>query len=93
LEAAGAILVLFVLSWQLAPACSLVIVVSAVAAALYRRSTRPMEQSQSIALQVGGLGVAPVGEGVVQLLCGTCPLLSKLNLSCSFSMERGGGQF
>lgn len=51
LEAAGAVCVLFVLSWRLAPPVSLVIVVTAVAAALYRRSTRPVEAAQSAALQ------------------------------------------
>jgi len=51
LEAAGAVIVLFCLSWRLAPAVSLVIVVTAVAAAVYRRSTRPVEAAQSAALQ------------------------------------------
>lgn len=51
LEAAGAVLVLFFLSWRLAPAVSIVILVTAVAAALYRRSTRPVEAAQSAALQ------------------------------------------
>ncbi|WIA33509.1 hypothetical protein OEZ86_006634 [Tetradesmus obliquus] len=51
LEAAGAVVVLFCLSWRLAPAVSIVIVVTAVAAALYRRSTRPVEAAQSAALQ------------------------------------------
>lgn len=51
LEAAGAVVVLFCLSWRLAPAVSVVIVVTAVAAAMYRRSTRPVEAAQSAALQ------------------------------------------
>jgi ATP-binding cassette subfamily B (MDR/TAP) protein 8 len=51
LEAAGAVVVLFCLSWRLAPAVSIVIVVTAVAAAMYRRSTRPVEAAQSAALQ------------------------------------------
>jgi ATP-binding cassette subfamily B (MDR/TAP) protein 8 len=51
LEAAGAVIVLFCLSWRLAPAVSIVIVVTAVAAAMYRRSTRPVEAAQSAALQ------------------------------------------
>eukprot|EP00877_Chromochloris_zofingiensis_P003375 jgi/Chrzof1/13038/Cz07g17170.t1 len=51
LEACGAILVLFFLSWRLAPACSCVIVVSGIAAAVYRRRTRTIEQAQSRALQ------------------------------------------
>jgi ABC-type multidrug transport system fused ATPase/permease subunit len=45
------VIVLFCLSWRLAPAVSIVIVVTAVAAALYRRSTRPVEAAQSAALQ------------------------------------------
>jgi hypothetical protein len=44
LEAAGAIVVLFCLSWRLAPACSIVIVVTALAAGYYRRKSRPVEQ-------------------------------------------------
>src|SRR5690349_18342456 len=51
LEAAGAVVVLFFLSWRLAPAVSILIVVTAVAAAMYRRSTRPVEAAQSAALQ------------------------------------------
>jgi ABC-type multidrug transport system fused ATPase/permease subunit len=45
------VIVLFCLSWRLAPAVSIVIVVTAVAAAMYRRSTRPVEAAQSAALQ------------------------------------------
>lgn len=51
LEAAGAVVVLFCLSWRLAPVVSVVIVVTAIAAAIYRRSTRPVEAAQSAALQ------------------------------------------
>lgn len=51
LEAGGAVIVLFFLSWRLAPAVSIVILVTAVAAAMYRRSTRPVEAAQSAALQ------------------------------------------
>lgn len=51
LEAGGAVLVLFFLSWRLAPVCSLVIIVSAIAAALYKRATKPLEATQSAALQ------------------------------------------
>ncbi|GBF88247.1 ABC transporter B family protein [Raphidocelis subcapitata] len=54
LEAAGAILVLFWLSWRLAPVCSLVIVVTALAAGHYRKRTRPVEQAQGRALQQMG---------------------------------------
>ena len=42
---------LFFLSWRLAPVCSLVIIVSAIAAALYKRATKPLEATQSAALQ------------------------------------------
>jgi ABC-type multidrug transport system fused ATPase/permease subunit len=45
------VIVLFFLSWRLAPAVSIVILVTAVAAAMYRRSTRPVEAAQSAALQ------------------------------------------
>jgi ATP-binding cassette subfamily B (MDR/TAP) protein 8 len=43
--------VLFWLSWRLAPACSVVIVVTALAAGHYRKRTRPVEQAQGRALQ------------------------------------------
>jgi hypothetical protein len=43
--------VLFWLSWRLAPACSIVILVTALAAAHYRKKTRPVEQAQGRALQ------------------------------------------
>lgn len=51
LEAVGSVLVLFVLSWRLAPAVSAVIVFSAIAAAIYRRQTKEIETKQSKALQ------------------------------------------
>lgn len=51
LEAGGAVIVLFVLSWRLAPAVSVVILVSALAAARYRAYTRAIEAKQSRALQ------------------------------------------
>lgn len=51
LEAAGAVAVLFWLSWRLAPAVSLVIVVTALAAGAYRRKSRPVEQAQGRSLQ------------------------------------------
>jgi hypothetical protein len=47
----GAVLVLFVLSWRLAPAVSMVIVCTAVAAAVYRSYTKEIEQKQSVSLQ------------------------------------------
>ncbi len=47
-------LVLFFLSWRLAPAVCVVIVVSAVAAARYRTYTRSIESAQSRALQQMG---------------------------------------
>jgi ABC transporter transmembrane region len=50
LEAVGSIAVLFVLSWQLAPALATVIVATGVAAALFRRATRPIEARLSDAL-------------------------------------------
>ncbi|MEW5307776.1 MAG: hypothetical protein WDW36_010152 [Sanguina aurantia] len=51
LEAAGSVLVLFFLSWRLAPVCSIVIVATAVAAALFRKFTRDIEQRQGQSLQ------------------------------------------
>jgi hypothetical protein len=51
LEAFGAVCVLFWLSWRLAPAVSIVILVTALAAAHYRKRTRPVEQAQGRALQ------------------------------------------
>jgi len=51
LEMLGAVVVLFYLSWRLAPVCSIVIVSAAVAAGIYRRKTRMIEQHQAKALQ------------------------------------------
>jgi hypothetical protein len=51
LEAVGAVAVLFWLSWRLAPAISMVIVATAVTAAVYRKYTKAVEQQQSKALQ------------------------------------------
>lgn len=51
LEAVGSVLVLFALSWHLAPICSIVVVVTAVSAAAYRKFTRSVEQTQGEALQ------------------------------------------
>ena len=51
LEMLGAVGVLFYLSWRLAPVCSIVIVAAAIAAAVYRRRTRYIEQSQARSLQ------------------------------------------
>jgi ATP-binding cassette, subfamily B (MDR/TAP), member 10 len=50
-EALGAVAVLFVLSWRLAPVCTAVIVVAALAAAAYRARTRAVEQSLGVALR------------------------------------------
>jgi ATP-binding cassette subfamily B (MDR/TAP) protein 10 len=50
MEACGAVAVLFLLSWRLAPVCSIVIVATAVAAAVYRKFTRGIEANQSKAL-------------------------------------------
>jgi hypothetical protein len=49
-EATGSILVLFVLSWRLAPVCTAVIVAAALAAAAYRARTRAVEQALGSAL-------------------------------------------
>ena len=43
LEATGSVIVLFALSWRLAPVLATVIVCSGVAAALYRKATRGIE--------------------------------------------------
>ena len=51
LEAAGAVIVLFWLSWRLAPVCSIVVVVTALAAAAYKKHTKTIEQHQGQALQ------------------------------------------
>lgn len=51
LEMVGSVVVLFALSWRLAPVCSIVIVATAVAATIYRRKTRDVEQRQGKALQ------------------------------------------
>lgn len=51
LEGFGSVLVLFFLSWRLAPVCSIVIVFTAVAAALFRKYTRDIEQRQGKSLQ------------------------------------------
>lgn len=50
LEALGAVIVLFFLSWRLAPICSIVIVATGLAAAIYRKHTRTIEQAQGSAL-------------------------------------------
>ncbi|EFJ41513.1 hypothetical protein VOLCADRAFT_107667 [Volvox carteri f. nagariensis] len=50
LEAAGSVVVLFALSWRLAPVCSVVVVVAGLAAAVYRRHTRDIERRQGAAL-------------------------------------------
>ncbi|GLC41551.1 hypothetical protein PLESTB_000702900 [Pleodorina starrii] len=50
LEAAGSVVVLFALSWRLAPVCSVVVVVAGLAAAVYRRHTRDIERRQGSAL-------------------------------------------
>ncbi|GAX74240.1 hypothetical protein CEUSTIGMA_g1689.t1 [Chlamydomonas eustigma] len=52
LEAGGAVLVLFYLSWRLAPICSIIVVVTALAAAAYKRRTKLIEQQQGEALQM-----------------------------------------
>lgn len=51
LEAAGAVIILFALSWRLAPVCSLVITSAALAAALFKKFTRSLEAQQAAALQ------------------------------------------
>ena len=51
LEATGSVLVLFWLSWRLAPICSIVVVVTALAAAAYKKHTKTIEQEQGKALQ------------------------------------------
>jgi len=51
LEMVGSVVVLFALSWRLAPVCSIVIVATAVAATIYRRRTREIEQQQGRSLQ------------------------------------------
>ncbi|GLI67398.1 hypothetical protein VaNZ11_011584 [Volvox africanus] len=50
LEAAGSVVVLFALSWRLAPVCSVVVGVAGLAAAVYRRHTRDIERRQGVAL-------------------------------------------
>ncbi len=50
LEASGSVLVLFVLSWRLGPVLGLVIVSTAVTAALYRQQTKEVEKQNSRAL-------------------------------------------
>ncbi len=50
LEASGSVLVLFVLSWRLGPVLGLVIVSTAVTAALYRQQTKEVEKQNSKAL-------------------------------------------
>ena len=51
LEACGAVVIRYCLSWRLAPVCSIVIIATAVAAVLYRSHTKSIEQRQSRALQ------------------------------------------
>ncbi|KAJ9505384.1 hypothetical protein QJQ45_024133 [Haematococcus lacustris] len=51
LEMVGSVCVLFALSWRLAPVCSIIIVATAVAATIYRRRTREVEQRQGRSLQ------------------------------------------
>lgn len=50
LEASGSVIVLFVLSWRLGPVLGLVIVATAVTAALYRQQTKQVEIQNSTAL-------------------------------------------
>ena len=50
LEATGSVLVLCVLSWRLGPVLGLVIVATAVSAALYRQQTKHVEVQNSTAL-------------------------------------------
>ena len=50
LEATGSVLVLFVLSWRLGPVLGLVIIATAVSAALYRQQTKQVEVQNSTAL-------------------------------------------
>ena len=50
LEASGSVLVLFVLSWRLGPVMGLVIISTAVTAALYRQQTKEIEKRNSTAL-------------------------------------------
>lgn len=51
LEATGSLLVLFALSWRLAPVLGTIIVCTGVAAALYRRFTRSIESQMAQALR------------------------------------------
>lgn len=51
LEAVGSVVVLFCLSWRLAPVCSFVIIAAAVGAAVFRKHTREIESQQGRALQ------------------------------------------
>lgn len=55
LEASGSVLVLFVLSWRLGPVMGLVIVSTAVTAALYRQQTKDIEKrnAKSLSHMVG----------------------------------------
>lgn len=50
LEASGSVMVLFVLSWRLGPVMGLVIISTAVTAALYRQQTKEIEKRNSKAL-------------------------------------------
>ena len=50
LEASGSVLVLFILSWRLGPVLGLVIISTAVTAALYRQQTKEAEKQNSKAL-------------------------------------------
>ena len=50
LEASGSVMVLFVLSWRLGPVMGLVIISTAITAALYRQQTKAIEQRNSKAL-------------------------------------------
>lgn len=50
LEASGSVIVLFFLSWRLGPVMGLVIISTAVTAALYRQQTKAIEQRNSKAL-------------------------------------------
>ena len=54
LEATGSILVLFALSWRLAPVLGTIIVCTGIAAALYRRFTRAIESRMAGALRAMG---------------------------------------
>lgn len=71
MEAAGAVVVLFWLSWRLAPICSIVVVVTALAAAAYKKHTKKIEQQQGEALQsMSGVALQAL-ENMRTVRCGT----------------------